>query len=78
MIDTSFDELLNGYINNLLTREELAHFLQLLQNEEYATRFKNSIEPLFGDNSFSALADQNKACTKKNMITENAKPSVWA
>jgi ferric-dicitrate binding protein FerR (iron transport regulator) len=61
MIDTSFDELLNGYINNLLTREELAHFLQLLQNEEYATRFKNSIEPLFGDNSFSALADQNKA-----------------
>ena len=61
MPDTSFDELLNGYINNQLSRKELSRFLQLLQNEEHATRFKDSIEKLFEDDSLSELADYNRA-----------------
>ena len=61
MPDTSFDELLNGYINNQLTNKELSSFLQLLQNEEHAARFKDYIEKLFEDDSLSELADHNRA-----------------
>ncbi len=61
MPDTSFDELLNGYINNQLTRKELSSFLQLLQKEEHAARFKDYIEELFEDDSLSELADHNRA-----------------
>ena len=61
MPDTSFDELLVGYVNNQLTKKELSLFLQLLQNEEHATRFKDYTEKLFEDNSLSELADYNRA-----------------
>ena len=61
MTTKSFDELTSGYINNQLTEEELAYFLQLLQQEEYATNFKKSVGQLFEHNSFSGKADQNRA-----------------
>jgi transmembrane sensor len=78
MANKSFDELLTGYINNQLTQEELAHFLQLIQQEEYATNFKGSVEQLFWNNSFSGLADQNKADTifQKIMDTAGEKEEV--
>ncbi|MDQ3842823.1 MAG: FecR family protein, partial [Bacteroidota bacterium] len=61
MVDKSFDELINGYINNQLTEEELAHFLQLMQQEQYQDNIKGTIEQLFTNQSVSGLSDQKRA-----------------
>ncbi len=61
MTDTSFDELLNGYVNNLLTKEELAQFIELLKKEEYASRVEKSIQELFDNEPLPVMADEKKA-----------------
>jgi transmembrane sensor len=61
MTNKSFDELMSGYVNNQLTEEELARFLQLMQQEEYAINFKKSVDQLLENNSSTGKADQNRA-----------------
>jgi transmembrane sensor len=61
MTNKSFDELMSGYVNNQLTEEELARFLQLMQQEEYAINFKKLVDQLLENNSSTGKADQNRA-----------------
>ena len=44
MTHKPFEELISGYVNNQLTEEELAHFLQLIQQEEYASTAMESMK----------------------------------
>jgi transmembrane sensor len=52
---------MSGYVNNQLTEEELARFLQLMQQEEYAINFKKLVDQLLENNSSTGKADQNRA-----------------
>lgn len=61
MSNRSFHDLLNGYIGNQLTDEELAHFLQMMQQEEHQHALKATIEQLFSHPSASGLPDQKRA-----------------
>jgi ferric-dicitrate binding protein FerR (iron transport regulator) len=73
MTHKSFEELMSGYVNNQLTEEELAHFLQLIQQEEYASNFKQSVGQLLANNSSSSEADPNKADVIFQKIMDNAR-----
>ncbi|MEO6733180.1 MAG: FecR domain-containing protein [Ferruginibacter sp.] len=61
MPSKSFEELWNGYINSDLTQDELAHFIQLLQDHNYEAPIKGSIEQLLEQHSSANLVDENKA-----------------
>jgi ferric-dicitrate binding protein FerR (iron transport regulator) len=61
MNNKSFDELMNGYVSNRLTEEELALFLQLIQQEEYQSRLQEIIDQLLISRTLSGRAGQNRA-----------------
>ncbi len=46
MTDSSFEELLNGYISDTLSPEELSRFLELIQQGKHAEELRGSIEQL--------------------------------
>ncbi len=56
-----FKELLSGYVNNTLTREELVCFLKLIQQEEHAEEFKVQINRLLSKQALAGGVNQDKA-----------------
>jgi transmembrane sensor len=46
MINKSFEDLCKGYLQNQLSPEELAHFVQLIQQQEYQEKLQATIEQL--------------------------------
>src|SRR3954451_4624653 len=56
----SFDELLNGYINNNLKEEELARFLELIKLKENKDKLEEKIQQLLTNESSLKLADEKK------------------
>jgi ferric-dicitrate binding protein FerR (iron transport regulator) len=61
MVDQSFHALVNGYINNTLTKKELAYFLELLQKEEYHDEFQEAISRLLKDPSPAGKVHSSRA-----------------
>ena len=61
MSNKSFDQLQHGYVNNQLTSEELARFLELIQQDEYAEKLQEFIEQLLVSGSLESQADQDRA-----------------
>lgn len=61
MTKGSFQELLNGYVNNTLAQEELVRFLQLIQQEEHAEEFEIHINQLLVKQALAEGVNQDKA-----------------
>jgi ferric-dicitrate binding protein FerR (iron transport regulator) len=64
MVDKLFHQLVEDYINNRLTKKELAEFVKLLQGEEFHDDFKEIIaraleNPAYEGNLFTENAEQN-------------------
>lgn len=67
MTNKPFHELWTGFINDTLTQNDLAVFIQMLQNGDYETQFKESIESLLQQQPLTGTAQENKA----NIIYQN-------
>ncbi|GAC1591523.1 MAG: hypothetical protein NVS3B19_12650 [Ginsengibacter sp.] len=61
MTNKSFEELIKGYVENVLTKEELAHFLQLIKQEQYQGNLQKSIDQLLEKESLSVPVDGNRS-----------------
>jgi ferric-dicitrate binding protein FerR (iron transport regulator) len=61
MNNKSFDELMSGYVNNQLNKEELDRFLQLLQQEDHQGNLQRTIEQLLVNRSVTGLSDQERS-----------------
>jgi transmembrane sensor len=59
-MNKSFDELITGYLNNSLTKEELHHFREVIKNKEYEQKLKDKISELLDDASGTIQTDENK------------------
>ncbi len=58
MIEKTFYELLKGYQQNLLTQDELSHFLNLIQQEQYADIVKKEIGKILDETE--GVADEKR------------------
>ncbi len=61
MYKKSFDDLLSGYINNSLTRDDLAYFIQLIRNGEFEEETKQMIEQLLIEKPSITIDDHERA-----------------
>ena len=66
-----FDELLNGYIHNNLSPEELSLFLRLLRQEDYQEHCRLAIERLLFEPGTIPVSAVDKAAVFKNIISSS-------
>lgn len=73
MPDKSFDELMNGYVNNQLTDEETACFMALVQQPAYKEKLETFIGDLLHNRSIAGLSNeiQGQAVFQKIMAAAN-------
>jgi transmembrane sensor len=58
MPDKSFEDLLNGYVNNQLTDEETNYFMALVQQPAYKEKLEAHIGDLLHNRSFAGLSNE--------------------
>lgn len=72
MVNKSFHELVDDYINNRFTRKELAEFLKLVQKEEYEHEFKQAVERLLKNSTSKKKLSSNSDANFQSIINSNA------
>ncbi|HTE10766.1 MAG TPA: FecR domain-containing protein [Chitinophagaceae bacterium] len=61
MSNKSLEELIKGYLENNLTKEELTHFLALIKQEKNKAQLEQSIDELLASASFSVPVNLSRA-----------------
>ena len=73
MSKKTFKQLINGYLNDTLTQEELTYFLQLIKQKESQKNLQEAIEERLSNQFFSWGTDNDKSAAIFQRIMEIAK-----